>query len=185
MNVNINIAHKNYAKCEFYVYVSTDATADAASCSLLAAFILIPEESKPKIWMHIKHRLSSDKAILIQEVQKLLCVDAVSSDAENLYMWCLAGLVDVFWEILFQNLWNNSARLKQFNKQRFINKQTIKNNSLFISKPVVIREFWSRVIVIGYQPDHMKAETYAAIHNLRKWFVFELWFPSRIVNAYL
>ena len=29
-------------------YVSTDATADAASCSTIAAFILIPEESKPK-----------------------------------------------------------------------------------------------------------------------------------------
>ena len=91
-----------------------------------AAQIVIPEESKPKIWMHINHRLSSAKTIPIQEVQKLLCVDAAASDAENLSMWCLASLVDIFWEILFQNLWNNSARLKQFTKQCFNNKQTVK-----------------------------------------------------------
>ena len=38
--------------------------------------------------MHIKHCLSSAKAIPIQEVriQKLLCVDAAASDAENLCM---------------------------------------------------------------------------------------------------
>ena len=40
---------ENYAKCEFKVYVFADATADAASSSILAAFILTPEESKPKI----------------------------------------------------------------------------------------------------------------------------------------
>ena len=61
----------------------------------------------------------------IQEEQKMLGVDAAASDAENLCMWCLASLVDTFWEILFQNLWNNSARLTQFTKQRFINKQTV------------------------------------------------------------
>ena len=32
-----------------------------------------------------------------------------------------------FWEILFQNLWNISARLKQFTKQRFNNQQTVEN----------------------------------------------------------
>ena len=80
-----------------------------------------PEESKPKIWMHINQCLRSAKVIPIQElpVQKLLCVDAAASDAENLCMWCLASLVDIFWEILFQNLWINSARLKHFTKQRF------------------------------------------------------------------
>ena len=31
MNVNINIGYENYAQCKFFVYVSTDATADAAS----------------------------------------------------------------------------------------------------------------------------------------------------------
>ena len=119
------MAHENYANCEFHVYVSTDATADAASCSTFAAFILIPEENKSKIWMHINHCLSSVKSIPIQEVQKFLCVDAAASDSENLCMWCLASLVDIFWEILFQNLWNNSARLHQFTKQRFNNKKTI------------------------------------------------------------
>ena len=34
------MAHENHAKYEFQVYVSTDATADATSCSTLAAFIL-------------------------------------------------------------------------------------------------------------------------------------------------
>ena len=61
--------HENYAECEFLVYVSTDATADAAYCSRIAAFILIPEESEPKIWMHINHCLSSVKAMQIQEEQ--------------------------------------------------------------------------------------------------------------------
>ena len=46
------MADENYAKCEFYVYVSTDATADAVFCSTFAAFISTPDESKPKIWMH-------------------------------------------------------------------------------------------------------------------------------------
>ena len=47
----INMGHENYmyAKCKFYVYVSTDVTADAASCWTLAAFILTLEKSKPKI----------------------------------------------------------------------------------------------------------------------------------------
>ena len=47
--MNINIAHENYAKCEFKIYVSTDATADAYSCSTFAAFILTNEEGTPKI----------------------------------------------------------------------------------------------------------------------------------------
>ena len=76
--------------------MSTDATADTASCSALAAFISTPEESKPKIWMHIKHCITSAKAIPIHEIQKLLCVDAAASDAENLCRWCLASLVNIF-----------------------------------------------------------------------------------------
>ena len=56
--------------------------------------------------------LTNVKAIPIHEVQKLLCVDAAASDAENLCMWCLASRVNIFWEFLLQNLWNNSARLK-------------------------------------------------------------------------
>ena len=176
---------KNYAKCELLVYVSTDETADAAFCSILAALILTPEETKPLILMHIKHCLIRAKAIPIQEVQKLLCVDAAASYAESLCMWCLASLVDIFWEILLQNLWNNSERLKQFTKQRSINKQTVENNSLFISsKSVTILECWSRVIIIGNQTDNFKAENYSAIHYRRMWYVFELWFPSCIVSAH-
>ena len=125
LNVNINMAHENCAKCEFWVYGSTDATADAASWSTFAAIILILWDRKPKIWIHINHCLGSAKAIPIQEVQNLLCVAAVASDAENLWMWCLASLLDIFWEILHQNLWNNSASPKQLTKQRFNNKQTV------------------------------------------------------------
>ena len=47
--MNINMEHENYAQCKFYVYVSTDATADAASCSTFASFILTLEKSEPKI----------------------------------------------------------------------------------------------------------------------------------------
>ena len=80
------MAHGNYAKCEFKNYVSTDATADAAFCSTIVAFILISEESEPKFKMHINHCLSSAKAIPIQEVQKLHCVDAAAPNAEYLCM---------------------------------------------------------------------------------------------------
>ena len=104
MNVNINMGHENYAKCQFNDYVSTDVTADAASCCKLAAVILTLEKSEPKIWIHIKHCLRSAKAMPIHEVQKLHCVDAAASDAENLYRWCLASLVDSFWEFLFRTL---------------------------------------------------------------------------------
>ena len=115
------MSDENYAKHKFYVYVSTDATADAASCSTFAAFISTPEVSKPKFWMHIKQCYTGAKTIPIHEVQNLLCVDAAASDAENLCMGCLASLVNIFWEILFKHLWNYSAILKQFTKQRFIN----------------------------------------------------------------
>ena len=69
MNVNINIGHENYPQCKFYVYVSTDATADAVSCSIFASFILALEKTEPNIWMHIKHCLNSAKTIAIQETQ--------------------------------------------------------------------------------------------------------------------
>ena len=49
------MAYENYAKCQFQVYVSTYATADAASWSTFASFILTPEESETKIWIHINH----------------------------------------------------------------------------------------------------------------------------------
>ena len=49
MNVNINIGHENYAQCKFSVYVSTDATADAASCSIFASFILTLGKTESKI----------------------------------------------------------------------------------------------------------------------------------------
>ena len=62
-------------------FVYTDATADAASCSKLAAFELIREENTPKILMHVKHCLSNTKAIPIQIAQSLLHVDAAACDA--------------------------------------------------------------------------------------------------------
>ena len=95
------MGHENYAQWKFYVYVSSDVTADAASSCAFAAFILTLEKSEPKIWMHIKQCLSSAKAIPIQEAQKLHSVDAAASDAENFCRWCLASPVDIFWEFLF------------------------------------------------------------------------------------
>ena len=77
------MGHENCAQCKFYVYVSTDATADAASCWTLAVFILTLEKSEPKIWIHIKHCLSSAKVIPIQEALKVHSVDATASDAEH------------------------------------------------------------------------------------------------------
>ena len=112
--MNINIGHENYAQCKFYVYVSTDATADAVFSSTFASFILTLEKTEPKIWMHIKHCANSAKAIAIKETQNMHCVDAAASDAENLCMWCLASLVDIVWEFLFQNILNDSARRLQY-----------------------------------------------------------------------
>ena len=109
------MGHENYAQWNFYVYVSTDGTADAASYSTLASFILtLLEKSEQKIWMHIKHCWSSAKAIAIEEAQKMHCVDVAASDAENLCKWCLASLIDIFWEFLFQHLWNDCARRVQY-----------------------------------------------------------------------
>ena len=98
----------------FMFYVSTDATADAASSSTFASFILTLKKTEPKIWMHIKQCLNSAKAIAIQETQSMHCVDAAASDAENLCKWCLASLVDIDWEFLFQNILNDSARRLQY-----------------------------------------------------------------------
>ena len=92
------MGHENYAQCKFYVYVYTDAIADAASCSTFASFILTLEKSEQKIWMHIIQCLNSAKAIAIQETQNMHFVDAAASDAENLCKWCLASLVDIFFE---------------------------------------------------------------------------------------
>ena len=82
--MNINQVHENYAQCKFYVYVSTYATADSASCLTFASFILTLGKSEPKIGMHIKHCSVSAKAVASQEAQNMHCVDAAASDAENL-----------------------------------------------------------------------------------------------------
>ena len=43
------MGHENYAQSTFYVYVSIDGTADAASCWTLVAFVLTLDKSEPKI----------------------------------------------------------------------------------------------------------------------------------------
>ena len=43
------MGHTNYAQCQFYDYVSADATADADSCSKCTAFILTLVKKEPKI----------------------------------------------------------------------------------------------------------------------------------------
>ena len=48
--MDLNIGLENIAKCYFYVYASTDATANVASCSTcLATSILTHEECKPRL----------------------------------------------------------------------------------------------------------------------------------------
>ena len=68
------MCHENYAQCKIYVYVSIDTTADAASWSTLAAFILALEKSEQKVWMHFKLLLGSAKPKAVQEAQNIaLC----------------------------------------------------------------------------------------------------------------
>ena len=82
----------------------------------------------------------------------------------------------IFWMTL-QNVYN---MLHTF----YLVNQPYKKYSLFVSsKSVANRDCWSRVVVIGYWTDNLKAENYSAIHFLGKWFVFELWFSSRIVGV--
>ena len=70
--------------------------------------------------------LSSAKAILNQEEQKLLFIDTAVCDAKHFRMLCLASPVDIFVEKYCSTIYEkNSARQKQFTKQRFINKQTV------------------------------------------------------------
>ena len=76
------MGHENYAQCKFYVYVSTDVTADAAFCWTLAASKERTENLNAHQTLFI---ISSAKAIPIQETQKLHSVDAAASDAENLF----------------------------------------------------------------------------------------------------
>ena len=67
------------------------------------------------------------------------------------------ALVDIIWEFLFQNLWNDSARRVQFN----VSFSPSKNNSSFVSsKSVAMRcgGYLSRVIVIAYRIDYLKAD---------------------------
>ena len=125
------MGHENYAQCKFYVYVYNDATADAASCSTFASFILTLEKSEPKIWMHIKHCLNNVKAIAIQETQNNHYVDAAASDAENLCKWCLASLMDIVWKFLFQNILNDSARSLKYATHVLFSQSTVEKE-LFI-----------------------------------------------------
>ena len=158
--------------------MSTEATADSASCSTLATFIATLEKSESKIWKHIRHCLSSDKAISTHKVQKLLCVDAAASDAENLCKWCLASFVDIFWEFLFQNLLNDSARRVQYVKHVSFSHFNRSKRILYSCHRNLLQigNVDQELSFFGYQTDNLKAENYSATHFLRKWSVFELWF---------
>ena len=105
--------HDNYAQCKIYLHVSTETTADAASWSTLAAFILTLEKSEQKVWMHNKLCLGSAKPKAIQQAHKLHCVDAAASNAKILCKWCLASLVDIYW-VFFPDLWNDCTRRVQY-----------------------------------------------------------------------
>ena len=94
--MNINVGHENYAQYKFYVYVYTDATADAASCWTLAAFrltlkradqksecILNIVEVVPKEWQFKKHQ----NCIVLMQLHLMLKI--IVSDAQWLAPWIL------------------------------------------------------------------------------------------------
>ena len=61
--------------------------------------------------MHINHCLSSAKAIPTQEIQKLLCVDAAASDAENRCTVCDASLaLLMFFEKFFSKIFETTLQ---------------------------------------------------------------------------
>ena len=133
--------------------MSTDATADAASCSTLATFISTLENSELKIWKHIRHCLSSDKAIAIQEAQKLLCVDAAAFDAENLCKWSLACFMDIFLRIFvpISLIWNDSARrVKYATHVLYSHSSAEKALCIHFIEICCKSEMLIKVIVIGY-----------------------------------
>ena len=106
--------------------------------------------------MHIKQCLTSAKATPIHEVQKLLCVDAAAPDAENPCMRCLASPLNIIWELLLQNLWNNSERLKQLTKQHFIDQQNVENEffihviEIFCESGMLVKSY--RYLLLNWQP---------------------------------
>ena len=68
--------------------------------------------------------------------------------------WLAFGIF--FWEILFRNLRNNSARLKQFTKKRFNNKQIVEKEffidviEIFCNSGVLVKSY--RYWLLNWQP---------------------------------
>ena len=91
---------------------------------------------------------SSAKAIPIQEVQKLLFVDAAAFYAERLCMWCLANLVDIFWRNYVPKSLKQLCKTKQCIKRLLNNKQAIEKE-LFIHKIEICIN--SRMLVKSYR----------------------------------
>ena len=113
-NINdiINMGHETMLNVSFKfmcLILSIDATADAASYSTLTALALSRSEKSPKIWMLIKHCLSSAKAIPIEEAQK--CFVLIQLHLMSNIFECDAWLASwIFFKMfLFQHLKNNSA----------------------------------------------------------------------------
>ena len=151
--MNINIGHEIYAQCTFYVYVSANVTADAASCWTLSAFILILEKSEPKIWMHTKHCSSSAKARTRQIKKYRHCIVLM-----YLHLMLKIFVRDAWiapWifylGFLFRILWNDSASREQYARDVLFSHSTVETYFLFVSsKSVTNRDYCSRVVVIGY-----------------------------------
>ena len=140
----------NYAKWEFYVYMATDVPADAAYCWTLAAFILTLEKSELKIWMHIKHCVSSAKAIPIPGTQKWIVLMQ-----QHLMLKIFVGDAWLAPQIFFENFCSEFFKTTLqdvFNMPNtfYVVFQAWKKNVVFMSSiSVANRECWSRVAVIS------------------------------------
>ena len=73
-------------------------------------------------------------------------------------------------------------RLKQFSKQRFINKQNVEKEFFIHIIEICCN---SGMLVKSCRFFVIKLAILRRIHYLPKWFVFELWFPSDIISAHL
>ena len=86
----------------------------------------------------------------------------------------------IFLDFLPKSLWNDSARREQYATHVLFSHST-EEKEFFIHVVEICCQ--SGIFIKRYLTEDLKAENYLAIHFLRKWFVFELLFQSRIVDA--
>ena len=89
------IVHENYATGKFEFMCLLMRLLSLLPAGHLLPFYWLAMRANKKIWIHIKHCLSSAKAMPIQKTLNLICGGVAASDAHNLcYLCCLASLAD-------------------------------------------------------------------------------------------